>query len=46
MNNPHRWRRTFWRWFPRFCGHIFDVVMFLFICAALAWITYFGIMAP
>ena len=45
-SNPNLWRRTFWRWFPRVVGFIFDATMFIFIAAALAWMVYFGIMAP
>lgn len=44
--NPHLWRRTFWRWFPRLCGRVFDVVAFLFVATCLAWLVYFGFNAP
>jgi len=46
MNNLHLWRQVFWRWFPRLCGHVFDVVGLLFVATCLAWFVYIGFNAP
>lgn len=44
--NPNLWRRIFAGWFPRLCGHIFDAACFLAVTTCIAWLVYFGIMAP
>jgi len=45
-SNPHLWRRVFWHRVRACCGHVFDVVVFLLVATCLAWLTYFGFVAP